>query len=410
MISKKLYGLAYAFANLKLWEKLHDSQVFAFTLKNGQRAYCSVLGYNKEVYALNVYVGEDGWDSLLDLYLKSARELSLMEHNELLASQDCIQLCFDEEMFMEQKEVAEAKAYARENNATLPLRRCLPHFLRFRKYYNVSALKAGEDKKILEEVLEYIIAFEKQKGFESLELRNFDDGFKAKLLEKSGSAFSEKEIDLAQEVKEVPDYVFDESLEEIKRLPRKGRWCVEVTLMPKAVKIKGGDERYAYLMIVIIDDGYTMLVPPSFDLGEMAYSFAERMAGGENAPEEIYVRNQRTESQLKDLCAKTGIKLIRKEDIPFVDGFYNDFVMMDNDREEEEYEPPYQEETGTAGPGVSIGIDRNVDKMMGGIIDMVNNLNMDELRKLPPDMLKSLKGMVGLHVLPGELEMKLANL
>ena len=108
MISKKLYELAFEFKKIKLWSKLYDSQVFAIELSGGEIAYCSVMGHNKEHFALAVYIGDKGWNS----FLKCASDhdgFTESQYQELLYSQECLQVSFENKEMLSPEEIEGVK-------------------------------------------------------------------------------------------------------------------------------------------------------------------------------------------------------------------------------------------------------------------------------------------------------------
>ena len=63
----QLYEKAFAFQSLKLWERVEDDQLFAVQVRD-QICYINIMGMLGQHYALAVYPGQEGVDSLWRIY------------------------------------------------------------------------------------------------------------------------------------------------------------------------------------------------------------------------------------------------------------------------------------------------------------------------------------------------------
>ena len=55
ILTDEMFEAAFRFRSICLWEKLTDSDVFAFRLSDGETGYCSVMGNAGEHFSLGFY-------------------------------------------------------------------------------------------------------------------------------------------------------------------------------------------------------------------------------------------------------------------------------------------------------------------------------------------------------------------
>ena len=55
ILTDEMFEAAFRFRSICLWEKLTDSDVFAFRLSDGEKGYCSVMGNAGEHFYLGFY-------------------------------------------------------------------------------------------------------------------------------------------------------------------------------------------------------------------------------------------------------------------------------------------------------------------------------------------------------------------
>ena len=67
----KLYKTAFEFKKVKLWNRVHDSEIFAVKLSNDRIGYITITGSAGQVYMLSVYIGEDAVQGLLKMIFET---------------------------------------------------------------------------------------------------------------------------------------------------------------------------------------------------------------------------------------------------------------------------------------------------------------------------------------------------
>lgn len=92
-IWQALYELADTFSALKPWEYIREYHVFGVEDPETKViSYCSILGHSKEVFAINVYPGEKGFSSYLDMIDSAERPVAMMQTG---IEQNCIMISWE---------------------------------------------------------------------------------------------------------------------------------------------------------------------------------------------------------------------------------------------------------------------------------------------------------------------------
>ena len=397
MISKKLYELAFEFKKIKLWSKLYDSQVFAIELSGGEIAYCSVMGHNKEHFALAVYIGDKGWNS----FLKCASDhdgFTESQYQELLYSQECLQVSFENKEMLSPEEIEGVKKYTEENGISLRGKNSWPQFMKYQKGFVPWPISEKNDKKILEEVFERILYIEDECGFKNLYLEDFYENFTIQ-------KFSGVKQPLKMEKLQIADSIVDEFsaefsisnelLDKISDSKKKRSLDCEIVMVPNPVQENKKDvPRCPYMMLAHTSQDKLLMNPMILNLeeqsSEMLTAFANSMLENGEIPSEISVRDIRTYKFLERFCEETEIKLVRKDDIPVLDEIYIDLC----------------EHFGVG----SRGNDSAQELMMAQMVQMLSEMPLNKLKALPKDMIKFAKSLIGTGILPSEVEIQLSNI
>lgn len=104
---ESLYDLVDTFSALKPWEYIREYHVFAVQdPESGILNYCSILGYNKEVFALNVYHGEKEFSSYLAMAFGSETPSRMMETG---INQDCMMISWEDRNTLTPEDIKQIK-------------------------------------------------------------------------------------------------------------------------------------------------------------------------------------------------------------------------------------------------------------------------------------------------------------
>lgn len=125
---KNLYRTASEFRKLAPWDWMDDSDVFGVQDPNTSRiGYCCVLGALGEVFALVVYMGEEG----LAVHLKLQNDEVEPDDSDLMFMQDCLMASFENKEDMDKDDVRLIKRFNlnfRGRNAWPTFKRYSPGF------------------------------------------------------------------------------------------------------------------------------------------------------------------------------------------------------------------------------------------------------------------------------------------
>lgn len=90
---RKLYDAAIDFKKIAPWEWMWDSDIFGVQAhENGEVGYCCILGRNREVFGLIVYLGSEG----LEGYLRVVSGDVDMKDPDVLHIKDCLSASFED--------------------------------------------------------------------------------------------------------------------------------------------------------------------------------------------------------------------------------------------------------------------------------------------------------------------------
>ena len=108
---QRLYELSAALYYRAPWTELWDTNLIAVSdpLAEDDFLYCSVMGMNKEHFAVGAYLGARGFQGLRELYEKGAqfpqRTVDMLRH------QDCVKVSFELPHEMRDTDLERAKQY-----------------------------------------------------------------------------------------------------------------------------------------------------------------------------------------------------------------------------------------------------------------------------------------------------------
>ncbi len=326
-IPNEIYDLVYHFKNLDVWDYLYEDEIFAVNTESGKKMYCSVLGHNRECFALNMYPEKDGWNT----YLKLAREpRSKAEEEEQLFSQECLQLIFDDINQLSEDQRKQVKAYTKPRRISIDGENC-PYFMRLRKYRMPMPMRDLAELQIVKECLEvaiYII-----EGFESGKLKSlpssYDKTGRVDVFTKNGDSFSRRSAMIPTKYDEDGVMPRSRTYTLIKDSPKRGRLYCDTLFMPHLLKDKSGFPIFPFMFVAVSDEGKVLMMKLlshyENDALILADELADIMIQQRFFPSEIIERNFRTGSFLVNFCKKNGIEL-NPGKVAFIDDVYDDLL------------------------------------------------------------------------------------
>lgn len=126
---QKLYALASQVYTLAPWQWMWDMDIFVVSDPLSQdKLYCSVMGRNGEHFAVGCYLGARGFYGL-ETIARLDNDPQTYRAMDLLSSQDCVKVSFEEPPDMERIDVERARESGQNFGGRLPeLRSFLPGF------------------------------------------------------------------------------------------------------------------------------------------------------------------------------------------------------------------------------------------------------------------------------------------
>lgn len=321
---KDLLDAAVVLKKMKPWLQLWDMDLITIQFPDEEEPVsCSILGRNGECLGICVY---DGIEAIHDFFLLA--DSGGVPRVQQLRYQNCMVMYLGDRLELEKEDAGIIKDLGmkfRGKNDWIffrSLRKGLyPWFLdqtevvRLTKIYRqlIEALKP---------LLEQQISVHFDAG-ETL-LRQYDHGKKTWI-----NLVVEHEVQpLAQVVPVLRDELLAARLKEKPRYP--GDLEIDVLIVDAAVFDEELKRPLMPLLLAMADVksgellAYKLLRPTDNEMGDL-FDTVVRFTLDQGRPRTIYVRDERMESALKDLCAKTGIQLKIKPSLPLLDGIIQSF-------------------------------------------------------------------------------------
>lgn len=361
MASDKLYDLAIQYKKTRLWKKLKDTELFAFTTTDGEIAYCSVMGELGEHIALALYVGEEGLDSYRKLH-DGNTAMKQLEAQEILLSQDCLQCSYENKEELAPWELVEAENYGRTHGIIYRGNNAFPLFKRFKPSKYPWFIKSEVEERHLCEALAAAIYIAERLKTEDKQSLGFKSGApynrSVPFLDKRTGRLKLCALDLpAKQESSYPSPLLRNELlaAKLKKQKRSGAvWLSAVVMSPNPVSHEDEDENLADIpenapvfpyMLLTVDNGSHMILSGQFvkdytkEAEVLLNSLAEAMQE-RGAPSVLRVQDRRTECLLSRFTKQIGVTLEYHESLPLLDDLMEDFFeeFSENGSEEEEFE------------------------------------------------------------------------
>lgn len=391
-IPDELMEAAFQFHTDKLWKKLYDSELFAVKLSDGRIGYCCIMGYLGECIALALYIGDEGLRSYR--VAQTAAVDNELNAFGLLITQNCLQAGFDNKSDLPDEAISPVREYAKGHGINLRGKKTYPNFMKFKSYYAPSLVYEESDFQYLTEALHAAHAVsEELKKSNKTKLSLDDDIPTIPLLTPDHGEYkwslmklSETQPDMYPKPKLENDALFDR----IKKLKKCGEWECQNYLInqPAPDNTKQFLIYPSILLCVDLDNGQSQIIednnayPKAVD--SLIDKFAEILLNYGTCPETILTCGERSLALLGDFCQKCGIQLKETEDFTLLQDVFDEVMSKRLN--------PYKE------------------TQMMYMLEMLGSLSEDELREMPPMLLKMLSAMIGMGDLPPSLESKLKKI
>ena len=340
ILTDDMLAAAFAFRKAELWNELDDSDIFAVMLNNGQVGFCSVLGFNKNQYALGFYFGENGFNTYLKLIEMDGAPL--IEMQEMAMSFDCINVFFEDEdehaAFREEESRKTIEDYATRNKLIVPSAHGWPYFSRMRPAKMATGILDPKDAEWVTEALNAAVEVARKVHSEGTKAAGFDHGGDyasneggklIPLLTLVDGQYQWSKIRTPEYVPDTyqnPDYMDDDKLDKLDTSKKTGLWQCRVAHMGATVKSKIDVIPYYPLAIFVVDRTKALVPFPPVTLEEevtdltvLLDRFADEMILTRQVPRTIEVNDPRTYALLEDFCVQKGIHLNMVANMPQLD-------------------------------------------------------------------------------------------
>lgn len=338
ILTDDMLAVAFQYRDTELWKILTDSDVFAFRLSDGETGYCCVMGNGDEHLALGLYRGRRGFTSYLKSLSFNSMQLSEIDMIEMAATFDCINCDFMEASAMQDKTKKLIRNYADAHGLKVRRPKGWPDFTRHQPFKMPSGITCEKDAADIVEALRAAIAVAGELKHRSLTELGFGekgsyptmDGGKLVpyLVPNAEGTYDWGMTELPAFLPDewpVPEFTNDILIRKVKKLRTFGTLQMKLIHMPALVGKAEDGIPFLPSVLLCLDTGSEGVFPVfSMENGEeaprqMLVELADNLCRIGSRPGTIEVEDDRTESLLKDFCARCGIRLSRKEELPDLD-------------------------------------------------------------------------------------------
>lgn len=335
ILTDDMLAVAFQYRDTRLWEILTDSDLFAFRLADGLIGYCCVMGNAGEHFSLGLYRGQKEFSSYLNTIRMTDRRLSEVEWNELLFGMDFVKCEFVQAAETNADKKKMIRKYVETHGLKIQRSRGWPDFSRYLPFRMPSDITVEEDARDMVGALRAAIAVAEKLKQRTPASLGFDEegdyptmnGGKVipYLIPNADGSYDWTTTELpAFQPAEFPSPKFKYDIPAFTLKNRHAVGICQMKYMHLPTPINGAGNELPYLPgVLICMDAESGMVFPVFSIdGEkdehdrILLSLANNMIEAGNKPGTIEVEDERTESLLRDFCARCGILLSRQEKLP----------------------------------------------------------------------------------------------
>lgn len=393
-IPDDLMEAAYQFRSDKLWKKLNDNEIFAVSLSNGETGYCSVMGALAKFTVLTLYIGQEGWNSLVKSLQCNTNEINDSKSFDFLLSQNCLQTKLSNKSEVPDAVIKSVRDYADKHGFNLKGHKSYPAFCKFKSYMFPDFITEQNDFTFMLEALRasHEVAQELNKSNKvQLSLDSSIDTIP--LLTPDGDKFHWSLINSPEAVPETfpkPELNNDVLTGRIKQLPQQGTWECKCCIFSQPV-VDTNLKKMVYSSFIVAadtDNGSDFSIDNSYyfpsSTEKMLSEFASAVLEHGSYPCKILTEGKRSMAFFENFCEKFGIELIEAEQFSALHDLLDKYIHTAK-------EP--------------LDIDQYME-----MIEELDSMSENELTELPKMMLELLCSMIGSGILPPKLEKKLKKI
>lgn len=312
---------AKEFQKLKPWEVMFDEHIFAVEDPVTQEhIYCSVLGGGDEMFGLAVYIGNDGYRSLM---------AAMTEDNsnfEFVLNQRSLLMSFEDREDLEKEEYALIKSY----DVPFRGRKSWPSFMSYKPGYYPWLMDDEEARLMLLGIERSFEVYEEIMGGLELPDMLFDEEVLVKVPREENGVFifDNQVVGLEEEENDVGETVAPlaiselelKRVEKLKTMQASIEFSMEYVNMPVQ---EDPDQRPIFPLLVLAVDRtqgmaiYYNLLTESPDPGVQQSEFVKMIESLEGIPENIMIDHQ-TARVLEPLFEKVNINVDVYSDLPLI--------------------------------------------------------------------------------------------
>lgn len=350
ILSDEMLTAAFRYRDSMLWERLNDSMIFAFRLRDGETGYCSVMGNAGEHLALAFYRGTKGFNTYLKtLDAERLPQLELLENVLTFDSINCDFMNSSDAKELDKDAKNRIREFAKANGLKIRRPKGWPDFTRHCGYQLPRGIIAEGDAQDITEALNAAIAVaEKLASLENdqmyalgfdrrQEYPTKDGGKKIPFLipEADGSytwsttttpAFSEDEYPM-------PIYENMIMASRLKEIPHEGTFQCRAIHISEPVEEPGIIPYFPSILLFAAKEKqfiFPVMVKepieedPAAMLNELGTTLLEQGV----CPANLEVKDKKTKNLLADFCKKTGITIRKVKYTSRLDNACDMLMMM----------------------------------------------------------------------------------
>lgn len=398
-MKEKLYGAAFAYKKLKLWDRMWDSELFALRLSGDRTGYVSISSFDSYP-TVTLYIGEESLESFYAI--KELEEdfitLSLFQVDEIYMRRDCLECSFEGKDDLQEYEREEAKQYAKALGVKITGKRAYPYFLRYQPYLVSSHLRTEQEEEDLCEAISggiWIAQAWKKLSPQLAEGKLRNQKGEIPVLKRQDAAWSLDWMALPERKKKEwpePKVGNDISIARLKKIKKNGVYQCEIIHYPEPVQDDSEETPFfpATLLMVDASNEYILPLPVIRSYEKEFQGLLDALIHGmlENniCPAELLVKDERTYAFAKDLCGRLKIKLEQQENLDALENVEEDLYQTFGQSEAESQEQIIQ------------------------LLEEMLKLDRQDLNHLPTLVKEQLRILLEQEVLPGPLKEKISQI